>query len=69
MRQLPKSLTAVVHLSLHYEDGKRGGGSSPAELLGQILDRVATLSPELQRVLMEFTCEVNEVEVDGQSPE
>ena len=58
---IPNSLTAVVHLRLHYEDVNRGDGPSSVELLSKILESAADLSPELQQVLVEFASQVNGV--------
>jgi hypothetical protein len=67
--QTPHSLTINLHLSLDREHREGATGATRAELLSQIMERAADLSPELQRVLSEFASEVAEVSVGGQSPD
>ncbi|MBU0847369.1 hypothetical protein KKH23_09325 [Patescibacteria group bacterium] len=55
----PKSLTAVVHVKFHYEDGEGKGGIKSVsdrdiEVISRVLDRAAGLEPELQEVLVKF---------------
>jgi len=73
MTGMPKSLTAIVHMKFHYEDVKRTGGDGDprrAELLSQLVERAADMSPELQKILEEFAKQVEEVSSGyGQSPD
>ena len=72
MRELPRSLTATVHVMFHYEDGN---DSEPrrVELLSKVLERASELNPELQKMLVDFASHVDKVSSDlgsgGQSPE
>jgi hypothetical protein len=67
MMELPESLTAIVHVRFHYGKGNGNGeercGTEPrrAELLSKIVEKVSTMSPELQKVFEEFTERVEEV--------
>lgn len=73
MMGMPMSFTAIVHVRFHYEDVKRTCGHGEprrAELLSRLVETAADLSPELQKVLMEFASQVNEVSNgEGQSPD
>jgi len=58
MIKSPKSLTAVVHMKFHYEDGE-GGEVKPVsevdiEMVSRILDKAAGLDPQVQEVLVKF---------------
>jgi hypothetical protein len=72
MNEIPKSLTAIVHVRFQY-----GGGISTkprrAELLSQVVERASELNPELQEMLVNFAGHVDnkpsERRGNGQSPE
>ncbi len=70
--ELPKSLTAIVHVRFHYED-RKNSELSRAELLSKVLERASELNPELQSMLVDFANHVDRVSSDlgstGQSPE
>jgi len=73
MIELPKSLTAIVHVRFHYGEGGKNTEPRRAELLSKVLDRASELNPELQMMLVDFAGHVDRVSSDlgsgGQSPE
>jgi len=55
MLQQPKSLTAVIHVKFHYEDGEcKPVSEGDMETIGRILEKVSGIEPELQDVLVKF---------------
>ena len=54
MNQLPKSLTATVHIRFHYPEAETRPNDCPIELVANLLEHVDDLPPDLQEVVVKF---------------
>jgi len=54
MIELPKSLTAVVHVRLHYREAEAKATESSIGMLSKLLDHASELSTEHQELLIKF---------------
>lgn len=55
MIETPKSLTAVVHVKFNYrESAAKTPDAKEVEILSDILDQAADLSPEMQEIIVKF---------------
>jgi len=53
--ELPRSLTAIVHMRFHYNEEKgRLLGEAEIQLLDELMGRAAGLEPESQELLVKF---------------
>jgi len=79
MSQWPKSLTAVVHVKLSYDENQheeetRPDGKSEVAPLDELRDSVSKLDPYLMKLVIRFAEEirggsVSEKDEGGQSPD
>jgi len=55
MIQSPKSLTAIVHMRFNYKESlTQPAAEGEIELISNILEQAADLSPDLQATLLQF---------------
>ena len=55
MMQLPKSLTATVHIRFQYAEPETTPvADCPIELVAKLIENVGDLPPELQEVIFKF---------------
>ena len=55
MSQIPKSLTAIVHVRFNTKDGEtRSAENTEIEIVGRILDRASEMPLADQQMLMRF---------------
>ncbi|HUV53013.1 MAG TPA: hypothetical protein VMW64_08065 [Dehalococcoidia bacterium] len=55
MREVPKSLTALVHVKFNYQEPEdKGVSESEVEILSHILDQASNLPTEMQEILVAF---------------
>jgi len=67
---MPRSLTAVVHVTFNYGDGGRPKPASEPEIemLSRILNNASDLSSEEQEILVKFADYLNQLKEDKGSP-
>jgi len=66
MMELPKSLTAVVHVRFHYqEEETRPATASQIEMLDSLMNKASGLSPNMQEILVKFASYVRETAKKG----
>jgi len=71
MMELPKALTALVHVIFHYRGlPSEEPSKSEIELLDSLLERASELDPEMQEMLIKFADHVRRSTQGGtgQSP-
>lgn len=67
--ELPKSLTAVIHMTFHYKEGEaKPVAEAEIVILNSVLARASELSPEQQETLLKFADYLNDLR-NKQSPE
>jgi len=55
MMEVPKSLTALVHVKFNYQESENKGVSEPeVEILSRILNQASDLPREMQEILVAF---------------
>lgn len=55
MVDMPRSLTAIVHLRFNYDEKQRKlVGEAEVQLLDDLMGKAAGLDPELQELLVKF---------------
>ncbi len=50
----PKSLTAIVHVNFHYQDGRKPVTQSQIETMSKILEHVSEFHPKDKAILVKF---------------
>lgn len=62
MIQLPKSLTATIHVDFHYDHQGKPPSEAELDRLSRVLSRAAELDPKLQHFLAQLVDYINHLD-------
>lgn len=69
MLEVPKSLTAVIHVRFNYKEPEvKSPSEGETQIMGRILDHASELSAEKQELLVKFANYISHLGEKEQSP-